>query len=65
VRLRDLALNLSVAIRFDDAYVTPQLHAAYATRDDAVVPDAEFSDSFVAWAGVHVGDDIGLFRFAE
>jgi hypothetical protein len=59
-RAFDLALNVSVAIPFDDAYITPQLHAAYATRDDAVVPDAEFSDSFIAWVGVHVGYDIGL-----
>lgn len=59
-RALDLALNLSVAIPFDNTYVTPQLHAAYATRDDAAVPDAEFSDSFIAWAGVHVGYDIGL-----
>ena len=59
-RALDLALNLSLAIPFDDTYITPQLHAAYATRDEAAVPDAEFSDSFVAWAGVHVGYDIGL-----
>jgi hypothetical protein len=59
-RALDLALNVSVAIPFDDTYITPQLHAAYATRDDAVVPNAEFSDSFIAWAGVHVGHDIGL-----
>ncbi len=59
-RALDLALNVSVAIPFDDTYVTPQLHAAYATRDDEVVPDAELSDSFIAWVGVHVGHDIGL-----
>lgn len=59
-RALDLALNVSMALPFDDTYITPQLHAAYATRDDAVIPDAEFSDSFVAWAGVHVGYDIGL-----
>jgi hypothetical protein len=59
-RAFDLALNVSVAIPFGDAYITPQLHAAYATRDDEVLPDAEFSDSFVAWFGVHVGYDIGL-----
>jgi hypothetical protein len=59
-RAFDLALNVSMAIPFDDTYITPQLHAAYATRDDEVVPDAEFSDSFIAWAGVHVGYDIGL-----
>jgi len=59
-RAFDLALNLSMAIPLDDMYITPQLHAAYATRDDEVVPDAGFSDSFVAWAGVHVGYDVGL-----
>jgi len=56
----DLALNVSLAIPFNDMYITPGLHAAYATRDDAVVPNAGFSDSFVAWAGVHVGYDVGL-----
>ncbi|HKO91138.1 MAG TPA: hypothetical protein VJU61_08300 [Polyangiaceae bacterium] len=59
-RAFDLALHLSMAIPFSDMYITPGLHAAYATRDEAVVPDAEFSDSFVAWAGVHVGYDVGL-----
>jgi hypothetical protein len=59
-RAFDLALNVSLAIPFSDGYITPQLHAAYATRDDAAVPDAEFSDSFIAWVGVHVGYDIGL-----
>lgn len=59
-RAFDLALNVSLAIPFEDAYITPQLHAAYATRDDAVVPDAEFSDSFIAWVGVHFGYDAGL-----
>jgi hypothetical protein len=56
----DLAFNVSVAIPFDDAYITPQFHAAYVTRDEDAVPDAEFSDSFIAWLGVHVGYDIGL-----
>jgi hypothetical protein len=59
-RAFDLALNLSLSIPLSDMYITPQLHAAYATRDDAVVPDAGFSDSFLAWVGVHVGYDIGL-----
>jgi len=59
-RALDLALNVSLAIPFDDTYITPQVHAAYATRDDAAVPDAEFSDSFIAWVGVHVGYNIGL-----
>jgi hypothetical protein len=59
-RAFDLALNLSVAIPLSDMYITPQLHAAYATRDEDVVPDAEFSDSFIAWVGVHVGTYVGL-----
>lgn len=59
-RAFDLALNVSAAIPFSNMYITPQLHAAYVTRDEAAVPDATFSDSFIAWAGVHVGYDIGL-----
>ena len=59
-RAFDLALNVSLAIPFNNMYITPGLHAAYATRDEAVVPNAGFSDSFVAWAGVHVGYDVGL-----
>jgi hypothetical protein len=59
-RAFDLALNISLAVPFGDTYITPQLHAAYVTRDDAAVPDAEFSDSFIAWVGVHVGYDVGL-----
>jgi hypothetical protein len=59
-RAFDLGLNVSLAIAHDDMYITPQLHAAYVTRDDDAVPDADFGDSFIAWAGVHVGYDIGL-----
>jgi hypothetical protein len=59
-RAFDLALNVSAAIPLSDMYITPQLHAAYVTRDDDAVPNAEFSDSFIAWAGVHVGYDVGL-----
>lgn len=59
-RAFDLGLNVSLAIAFDDMYVTPQLHAAYVTRDEDAVPNADFGDSFIAWAGVHVGYDIGL-----
>ncbi|HTV21526.1 MAG TPA: hypothetical protein VMG12_22715 [Polyangiaceae bacterium] len=59
-RALDLALNVSLAIPFSGTYITPQLHAAYVTRDDAAVPNAEFSDSFIAWAGVHVGYNVGL-----
>ena len=59
-RAFDLALNISAAIPFSDMYITPQLHAAYVTRDDEAVPNAEFSDSFIAWAGVHVGYNVGM-----
>ena len=59
-RQLDLALNLSVAIPFSNTYITPQLHAAYVTRDEDVVPDPTFSDSFIAWVGVHVGYNAGL-----
>jgi hypothetical protein len=59
-RAFDIGLHVSAAIPFSNMYITPQLHAAYVTRDDDAVPDAGFSDSFVAWAGVHVGYDIGL-----
>ncbi|MEY4545032.1 MAG: hypothetical protein RL685_1227 [Pseudomonadota bacterium] len=56
----DLALNAGVAIPFDDTYITPQIHLSYVTRDEDVVPDAGFSDSFIAWVGVHVGYNIGF-----
>ena len=59
-RAFDLALTISAAIPFSDLYITPQLHAAYVTRDAQVVPNAGFGDSFIAWAGVHVGYDAGL-----
>jgi hypothetical protein len=59
-RVVDLALNASIAIPFDDTYITPQIHAAYVTRDEDAVPDAGFSDSFIAWVGVHVGYNVGL-----
>lgn len=59
-RAFDLGLNVSLAIPYDNVYITPQLHAAYVTRDEAAVPDADFGDSFIAWAGVHVGYDVGL-----
>jgi hypothetical protein len=65
-RIFDLTLNVGATLPFSDMYVTPQLHAAFATRVadlDPVAPGdqgPEFSDQFVAWAGVHVGYDIGL-----
>lgn len=59
-RALDLGLHISAAIPFSNMYITPQLHAAYVTRDEAAVPNAQFRDSFIAWAGVHVGYDVGL-----
>ncbi|MEY2930735.1 MAG: hypothetical protein RL033_1484 [Pseudomonadota bacterium] len=59
-RAFDVALHISATIPFSDVYITPQVHAAYVTRDEDAVPNAEFSDSFVAWAGVHVGYDVGM-----
>ena len=62
----DLTLNVGATLPFADMYVTPQLHAAFATRVDDLDPIApgdqgpEFSDEFIAWAGVHVGYNIGL-----
>jgi hypothetical protein len=49
----DLTLNVGATLPFSDMYVTPQVHAAMVTRAN---DDAEF----VAWAGVHVGYNIGL-----
>ena len=59
-RALDLALNASIAFPFGDTYITPQIHLAYVTRDEEVIPDPEFSDSFIAWVGVHVGYNVGL-----
>lgn len=59
-RVFDLALNGSIAFPFGDTYITPQVHLAYVTRDDEVIADPEFSDSFLAWVGVHVGYNVGL-----
>jgi len=65
-RTFDLTLNVGATLPFSDMYVTPQLHAAFATRVDDLDPIASgnqgpgFSDEFVAWAGVHVGYNIGL-----
>jgi len=65
-RMFDLTLNVGATLPFADMYVTPQLHAAFATRVDDLDPitpgdqGPEFSDEFVAWAGIHVGYNIGL-----
>jgi hypothetical protein len=57
-RALDLALNVGATFPFSDLYITPQVHAAFVTRADGL--DEEFGDQFIAWAGVHVGYNIGL-----
>ena len=52
----DLTLNAGVTLPFSDMYITPQVHAAYVTRSDLAASD----EAFIAWAGVHVGYNIGL-----
>jgi hypothetical protein len=51
----DLGAHVGATIPFADVYVTPQVHAAYLTRNDF-----DFGDEFIAWAGVHIGYNIGL-----
>jgi len=53
----DLTLNAGVTLPFSDLYITPQVHASFVTRD---IDNAEFSDQFIAWAGVHVGYNLGI-----
>jgi hypothetical protein len=53
----DLTLNAGVTLPFSDLYVTPQVHAAFVTRSDN---PANGDEQFIAWAGVHVGYNIGL-----
>jgi hypothetical protein len=54
----DLTLNAGATMPYSDMYVTPQVHAAFVTRRSDV--NADFGDEFIAWAGVHVGYNIGL-----
>jgi hypothetical protein len=57
----DLTFNGGVTIPFSDMYITPGVHAAFLTRADGVIPGgAGFKDEFIAWAGVHVGYNVGL-----
>jgi hypothetical protein len=56
----DLTFNAGVTLPFSDLYITPGVHAAFVTRDSSVVADAAFSDEFIAWAGVHVGYNLGI-----
>jgi hypothetical protein len=56
----DLTANIGATFPFSDMYITPGVHAAFVTRDDKAVADAGFSDEFIAWAGVHVGYNLGI-----
>jgi hypothetical protein len=51
----DLAAHVGATIPLSDVYITPQVHAAYLTKKDT-----DFGDEFIAWAGVHLGYNIGL-----
>jgi len=53
----DLTLNAGVTLPFSDLYITPQVHAAFVSRADNA-PSGD--EQFIAWAGVHVGYNIGL-----
>jgi hypothetical protein len=53
----DLTLNAGVTLPFSDMYITPQVHAAFVSRADNPTTGDE---QFIAWAGVHVGYNIGL-----
>jgi hypothetical protein len=53
----DLTANVGATFPFSDMYVTPGIHAAFVTRD---IDGAEFSDEFIAWAGVHIGYNLGI-----
>jgi len=56
----DLTLNVGATFPFSDLYITPGVHAAFVTRDSDAIADAGFSDEFIAWAGVHVGYNLGI-----
>jgi hypothetical protein len=56
-RAVDLTFNAGATFPFSDMYVTPQVHAAFVTRS---ADEAKFSDEFIAWAGVHIGYNVGL-----
>jgi len=57
----DLTFNAGATFPFSDMYVTPGVHAAFLSRADQAVPGGvAFKDEFIAWAGVHVGYNVGL-----
>jgi hypothetical protein len=56
----DLTANVGATFPFSDLYITPGVHAAFVTRDKKNVADPSASDEFFAWAGVHVGYNLGI-----
>jgi hypothetical protein len=59
----DITANVGATFPFSDLYITPGVHAAFVTRDKNALPggaSAKFSDEFIAWAGVHIGYNIGI-----
>jgi hypothetical protein len=58
----DLTFNAGATFPVSNVYVTPGVHAAFLSRADSALPsgNAGFKDEFIAWAGVHVGYNIGL-----
>jgi len=58
-RALDLTANVGATFPFSDLYITPGVHAAFVTRD-GIDGGADFSDEFIAWAGVHVGYNLGI-----
>ena len=55
----DVTANVGATFPFSDLYVTPGVHAAFVSRK-GVAGGASFSDEFIAWAGVHVGYNLGI-----
>jgi len=56
-RALDVTANVGATFPFSDLYITPGVHAAFVTRD---VADGANDDAFIAWAGVHVGYNLGI-----
>jgi hypothetical protein len=58
----DLTFNAGATFPVSDMYVTPGVHASFLSRADSALPsgNAQFKDEFIAWAGVHVGYNVGL-----
>jgi len=56
----DITANVGATFPFSDLYITPGVHAAFVTRDKDVVANPSGADEFIAWAGVHVGYNLGI-----